>query len=77
MEKNHNAEYRRIIAGNFKEAEEMMDVNDPDDVEYLRLLREARLKAVSIKRRKKIKEIIVTAAIVISFVAVIWLRICT
>ena len=46
-------EYKKIISEKFKQAEEMMDKNDPNNVEYFKLLEEARAKHKANKKRRE------------------------
>lgn len=46
-------EYKKIISEKFRQAEEMMDKNDPNNVEYFKLLEEARAKHKANQARRK------------------------
>lgn len=43
-------DYKKILSEKFRQAEELMDKNDPNNVEYFKILEEARKKH---KARKK------------------------
>ena len=46
-------EYKKIISEKFRQAEEMMDKNDPNNVEYFKILEAAREKHKANKKRKE------------------------
>ena len=46
-------EYKKIISEKFRQAEEMMDKNDPNNVEYFKILEEARAKHKANQARRK------------------------
>ena len=46
-------EYKKIISEKFRQAEEMMDKNDPNNVEYFKILEAAREKHKANKKRRE------------------------